>query len=153
MLCAAAARGLDPAVPLSQYGHDVWTSDSGLPQNSITTITQTHRAVADDTRRAEARPDPEDALAIFVARADHLAVEAPPWKRANDNGPGLKEEPSPAPGIGLANTRRRLEALSPGAHGLELAAAPEGGCEVRLRIPLEFAHIARAPEARIRRAS
>ncbi len=27
-------------MPLSQYGHDVWTSDSGLPQNSITTILQ-----------------------------------------------------------------------------------------------------------------
>jgi len=70
-----------------------------------------------------------------------------------DNGPGLKEELPPSPGIGLANTRRRLEALYPGAHELELAAADEGGCEVRLRLPLEIAHIARPPSARILRAS
>jgi ligand-binding sensor domain-containing protein len=70
-----------------------------------------------------------------------------------DNGPGLKDDPAPAPGIGLANTRRRLEALYPDAHGLELAAAPEGGCEVRLRIPLEFSQVARPSDAAIRRAS
>ncbi len=39
---AAVGRGLDPATPLTQFGHDVWTSDSGLPQNSVTTILQTH---------------------------------------------------------------------------------------------------------------
>jgi ligand-binding sensor domain-containing protein len=38
---ASAARALDPSTPLAQYGHDVWTSDSGLPQNSITAILQT----------------------------------------------------------------------------------------------------------------
>ncbi|HKD17200.1 MAG TPA: two-component regulator propeller domain-containing protein [Thermoanaerobaculia bacterium] len=69
-----------------------------------------------------------------------------------DNGPGLREDASP--GIGLANTRRRLEALYPGAHSLTLGPAPEGGCEVRLRIPLEIADATagRAPTP-IRRAS
>ena len=40
-LAACQVWGLDPSTPLSQFGHDVWTSDSGLPQNSITTILQT----------------------------------------------------------------------------------------------------------------
>ncbi len=71
-----------------------------------------------------------------------------------DNGPGLKGE-SVSPGIGLANTRRRLEALYPGAHDLALVGAPEGGCEVRLRIPLDLGGLraARADAARILRAS
>ena len=69
-----------------------------------------------------------------------------------DNGPGLREDASP--GIGLANTRRRLEALYPGAHSLTLAPAPEGGCEVRLRIPLDSADAATGPTPiSIRRAS
>ncbi|HYT31000.1 MAG TPA: two-component regulator propeller domain-containing protein [Thermoanaerobaculia bacterium] len=37
----AAANGLHPGTPLSQYGHDVWDSDSGLPQNSVDAIAQT----------------------------------------------------------------------------------------------------------------
>ncbi|QXD16366.1 response regulator [Rhodocaloribacter litoris] len=35
------AQGLDPALSLSQYTHDVWTVDDGLPQNSINAIVQT----------------------------------------------------------------------------------------------------------------
>jgi len=74
-----------------------------------------------------------------------------------DNGPGLKDEPAATPGIGLANTRRRLEALYPGAHELTLAPAPEGGCEVRLRIPLEPGRTvtppAPPPPIAVRRAS
>ena len=69
-----------------------------------------------------------------------------------DNGPGVREDASP--GIGLANTRRRLEALYPGAHSLTLAPALEGGCEVHLRIPLETADAAAGPTPdSIRRAS
>jgi ligand-binding sensor domain-containing protein len=40
VLAAASLSALDPATPLSQFGHDVWTSDSGLPQNSVTAILQ-----------------------------------------------------------------------------------------------------------------
>jgi len=40
-LAACQVWGLDPSTPPSQFGHDVWTSDSGLPQNSITAILQT----------------------------------------------------------------------------------------------------------------
>jgi LytS/YehU family sensor histidine kinase len=49
--------------------------------------------------------------------------------------------PSPssdARGLGLHHTRRRLEALYPGRHRLDLVAAPGGGSQVRLRIPLAF---------------
>ena len=62
--------------------------------------------------------------------------------RLRDNGPGPRHDYDESSGIGLRNTRRRLEALYPGAHLLELAPAPEGGCDVRLRIPLTLAHLA-----------
>ncbi len=75
-----------------------------------------------------------------------------------DDGPGPKDGFDATTGIGLSNTRRRLEALYPGTHALELAAAPEGGCEVRIRLPLDLARMPRraAPDeapARIPRAS
>ena len=34
-------RGLDPSKTISQYIHDVWQEEDGLPHNSITAITQT----------------------------------------------------------------------------------------------------------------
>ena len=37
----SAAFALTPTTALSQYGHDVWDSDSGLPQNSVDAIVQT----------------------------------------------------------------------------------------------------------------
>jgi len=37
----SVSLGLRPLTPLSQYGHDVWDSDSGLPQNSVDAIAQT----------------------------------------------------------------------------------------------------------------
>jgi signal transduction histidine kinase/ligand-binding sensor domain-containing protein len=36
-----AAHGLDPARLISQYGHDVWLTRDGLPQNSVRAIVQT----------------------------------------------------------------------------------------------------------------
>ena len=38
---AAGASALDPATPLNQYGHDVWDTDSGLPQNTVSAVLQT----------------------------------------------------------------------------------------------------------------
>src|SRR3954447_16262247 len=35
------APGLDPAKPISQYVHDVWQIDQGLPQNSVLAMAQT----------------------------------------------------------------------------------------------------------------
>ncbi len=73
----------------------------------------------------------------IVARAERgqLAI------RLRDNGPGPGDDHDETNGIGLRNTRRRLEALYPGAHLLELSPAPEGGCDVRIRLPLTLAHI------------
>jgi ligand-binding sensor domain-containing protein/signal transduction histidine kinase len=63
-----------------------------------------------------------------------------------DNGPGLKESgPEETAGIGLRNTRRRLEALHPGNHSLELSTVATGGCEVRIRLPLVLAQIPLRP--------
>ena len=74
-------------------------------------------------------------IAITARReGDDLAVAV------RDNGPG--PQPSTidtSAGIGLRNTRRRLEALYPGRHHLELLAATGGGAEVRIRIPLSLA--------------
>ena len=37
----AVAWGLDPRLAITQYGHEVWTTANGLPQNSIRGISQT----------------------------------------------------------------------------------------------------------------
>jgi streptogramin lyase len=57
--------------------------------------------------------------------------------RIEDNGPGLASSTAVRPaGIGVRNTRQRLETLYPGRHLFELADAPEGGCVARIEIPL-----------------
>ncbi|XXF77854.1 two-component regulator propeller domain-containing protein [Myxococcaceae bacterium GXIMD 01537] len=38
---AAPAQALDPRRRITQYGHDTWTSENGLPQNSVFAVTQT----------------------------------------------------------------------------------------------------------------
>jgi LytS/YehU family sensor histidine kinase len=50
-----------------------------------------------------------------------------------DDGPGPAGEPGP--GIGLANTRARLEELYDGNHRLALEPAPGGGARVTVSIP------------------
>jgi signal transduction histidine kinase len=56
-----------------------------------------------------------------------------------DNGPGLVEPPPEGGGngrgIGLANTRARLEQLYGAEQGITLAKRPEGGVVVRLEVP------------------
>ncbi len=56
-----------------------------------------------------------------------------------DNGGGLSKGAPAGEGVGLSNTRARLQTLYGAAHGLELRAAPEGGLQVRLTIPFRTA--------------
>ncbi len=51
-----------------------------------------------------------------------------------DDGPGL-DAARKAPGIGLANTRARLERLHGGDCGLDLKSLPEGGTLTSVRLP------------------
>ena len=60
--------------------------------------------------------------------------------RIRDNGVGLPanwEEVGARNGIGLSNTRLRLERLYPGEHHIEVSNAAEGGCMVTIVIPFE----------------
>jgi signal transduction histidine kinase/ligand-binding sensor domain-containing protein len=42
MAIAQPTLALDPAQPLSRYGHQTWDTETGLPQNSVHAILQTH---------------------------------------------------------------------------------------------------------------
>lgn len=55
--------------------------------------------------------------------------------RVQDNGPGLDLDDQRSGGVGLANTRARLEALYPGNHEFELREFAEGGALARISIP------------------
>jgi len=59
--------------------------------------------------------------------------------RVRDNGPGLEEgaHPESGGGVGLRNTRGRLQYLYEGRHRFEYANRPEGGLVITLAIPLE----------------
>ena len=58
--------------------------------------------------------------------------------RICDDGPGLHGDDAPGLGIGLTNTRERLERLYGERHALRLEQAPGGGLEVVLELPLLF---------------
>lgn len=61
--------------------------------------------------------------------------------RIHDNGVGLPEnwEAQKTTGIGLANTRLRLERLYPDNHHIEFGNAEDGGCLINIVIPFEKA--------------
>ena len=67
-----------------------------------------------------------------------------------DNGPGLASQQDSSgrlrSGLGLANTRARLEQLYGPSHHFDLSDAVEGGLEVTLEIPFEKASPALAEE-------
>jgi LytS/YehU family sensor histidine kinase len=73
-----------------------------------------------------------------------------------DDGPG-PADPASAPsrpaegGVGLRNTRDRLELLYPGRHEFEFRGARDRGCEVLLTFPLSMAPPAPAVRANVPR--
>jgi LytS/YehU family sensor histidine kinase len=75
--------------------------------------------------------------------------------QVRDNGPGLNLNEVAAgkikEGLGLANTRARLEQMYGASHRFEMRDAPEGGLQVILEIPLATAGARRArQEAAVR---
>jgi len=60
--------------------------------------------------------------------------------QVQDNGGGLPGKGLLREGVGLANTRARLQQLYGPAHGLELSNAPEGGVVVRVSLPWHVDH-------------
>ena len=64
----------------------------------------------------------------------------------SDTGPGLPESraQSGGTGVGLANTRARLEQLYGGNYTLDLVNRPEGGAQVRVRFPFTPAPVTRS---------
>ena len=74
--------------------------------------------------------------------------------QVEDSGPGFShggaaDAPPRRSGIGLSNTRARLEQLYGAAHRLELGHAPDGGARVTIQIPLrhQSSAIATSPAA------
>jgi two-component system, LytTR family, sensor kinase len=66
--------------------------------------------------------------------------------RVSDTGPGPRAGERSGLGLGLANTKARLERLHPGESRIEWGEGSSGGFEVRVSIPLRTA-CAPAPEA------
>ena len=52
-----------------------------------------------------------------------------------DNGPGIPPSPPARTGIGLANTRARLERLYPGEHTFAVDSSPGAGTRITIHIP------------------
>ena len=55
-----------------------------------------------------------------------------------DNGVGLRASAEPRAGVGLTNTRRRLEELYGNRARLQIDSSPEGGAIVRIELPLQL---------------
>ena len=70
--------------------------------------------------------------------------------RVKDNGPGLPRGEASSgrikEGLGLANTRARLQQMYGSAHRFEMADVPEGGLQVTIEMPFEIASVVREHE-------
>jgi two-component system LytT family sensor kinase len=70
--------------------------------------------------------------------------------RVKDNGPGLQGGEASSgrikEGLGLANTRARLQQMYGAAHRFEMADAPEGGLQVIIDMPFETVAVVREQE-------
>src|SRR6266550_5705417 len=88
-------------------------------------------------------------IEIIARRSDgtlHLQVK--------DNGPGLHQGEALSgrvkEGLGLANTRARLEQMYRASYRFEMRDAPEGGLQVTMEVPFVTSGAVRAAEAAIR---
>jgi sensor histidine kinase YesM len=63
-----------------------------------------------------------------------------------DSGPGLSHPPEKLTGIGLANTRARLEKLYGSNQRMELSTSPAGGLQVDITIPYQVITLSPAVE-------
>jgi len=113
----APARALDPRKAITQYAHQVWKTDAGLPQNSIQAILQTTRLLAEEVDLDELLEatldhlDDPSAAAISLVNAGlegfvraaalempagvRVNIVSPPWVRETLSRMGLE----PAPGM------------------------------------------------------
>ncbi len=90
------------------------------------------------------QPLVENAIKHGVSRREGVGeILISAWREADDlivtvtdNGPGLGEDAAPAPGVGLRNTRERLEALYGNRYDLTIDNAEDGdGCVARISLP------------------
>jgi signal transduction histidine kinase len=61
-----------------------------------------------------------------------------------DDGPGLRDGAETVFGVGISNTRARLEQLYGGHQTLEIANHPQGGAVVTVRFPWRIGETATA---------
>jgi sensor histidine kinase YesM len=76
-------------------------------------------------------PRAEAGLIQIQARRENGSVEL----CVKDNGAGLSETEGIESGIGLSNTRKRLEKLYGEHYGFEISSPSTGGLQVKLKIP------------------
>jgi LytS/YehU family sensor histidine kinase len=63
-----------------------------------------------------------------------------------DSGPGIHREVQKQTGLGLANTRARLQQLYGDKQQFALSNAPEGGLMITIDIPFRAHHTNEAPD-------
>jgi two-component system LytT family sensor kinase len=69
---------------------------------------------------------------IRAARRDSTLV-----LEVEDDGAGLRDDGGPRAGVGLTNTRRRLQELYGNAARLQIDSSPRGGAMARMEIPIQ----------------
>jgi hypothetical protein len=80
------------------------------------------------------------ACGVFVPVLVWVTNRWPVLMSVRDDGPGPGGRGRPD-GIGIANTRRRLEEMYAGAGSLTMTEPPGGGTLVEVRIPLKLASV------------
>lgn len=92
-----------------------------------------HTLVENAIKHHEAEGDPVIRVQARIERHEAMLE-----LRVLDNGPGIRDlERAMKKGVGLANTRQRLQALYGGCHQFEIINRPEGGLQVRIALPVQ----------------